>query len=100
MLIVEHVSALVLGALGVIELHLVCVAAILGEAEFRLSLLEGGLGAQVILVDGRSVNVELVLGLVYTLLVAVRAGLFAFSDALVKVDHGLFLVKFPLLTCS
>jgi hypothetical protein len=97
LLIVEYVSAQVLGSLAVIKLHLVRVAAILGETQFGLSLLEEGLSAGVVLVGGGSINIESFLGAVDTLLVAVRAGLFAFGDALIEVDHRLFLVEFALL---
>jgi hypothetical protein len=96
LLIVEYVSALVLGSLAVIKLHLVRVAAILGETQLGLSLLEGGLSARIVLVGGGSINIESLLGSVDTLLVAVRAGLFAFGDALIEVDHRLLLVEFAL----
>jgi hypothetical protein len=85
------------GALAVVKLRLVGIAAVLGEAQLGLPLTEGRLRARVVLVGCRTVGVELFLGLVDALLIAVSAGLFAFGDALVKVDHCLLLVKFALL---
>jgi hypothetical protein len=97
LLFVEDVSAGVLRVLAVVELCLVCVSSILGVAQFGLTLIEGGVRGGASFVAVGCVRVEGVLRCVQSLLVAVRAGLFAFGDALVQVGQRLLEVKLVLL---
>jgi hypothetical protein len=98
LLFVEHVSAGGLRVLAVVELCLVCVAPILGMAQFGLTPIEGGVGGGVIFVNSVGcVRVERVLRGVQSFLVTVSAGLFAFGDALVQVGQRLLEVKLVLL---
>jgi hypothetical protein len=98
LLLVEDASAGVLRVLAVVELCLVCVAPILGVAQFGLTLIEGGVRGGVIFVElVGCVRVECVLRDVQSFLVAVRASLFAFGDALVQVGQRLLEVKLVLL---
>jgi hypothetical protein len=100
LLLVEDVSAQVLGSLVVVELGLVCVAAVLSETQFGLAAIDRGGRSTVIVIGAGAVGVERYLCFVEALLVAVGADLFAFGDALVEVDQCLFLVEFALLAGS
>lgn len=97
LLLVEDVPAQILGSLVVVELCLVCVAAVLSETEFGLTRIDGRDPGEVMVNGGRAVGVERYLCFVEALLVAVGPDLFAFGDALVEVDQHLFLIEFALL---
>jgi hypothetical protein len=83
LLLVEDVPAPVLGSLVVVELYLVCVAAVLGETQFGLAPVDRGDSGTVIVIGAGTVGVERCLCFVEMLLVLVSADLFAFGDALV-----------------
>jgi hypothetical protein len=100
LLLVEDVSAQVLGSLVVIQLGLVCVAAVLSETQFGLAPFGRSDRDKVMVIGGRAVGIERDLCFVEALLVAVGADLFAFGDALVEIDKCLFLIEFALLTSS
>ena len=100
LLLVEHVSPQVLGSLVVVQLRLVCVAAVLSETQLGLPPLGEGDRHEVVVIGGRAGGIERNLGLVEVLLVTVGADLFTFGDALVEIDEGLFLIEFALLTSS
>jgi hypothetical protein len=98
LLLVEDVSAQVLGSLVVVELRLVCVAAVLSETQFGLPPLSDSERYKVIVIGRRAVGVERDLCFVEVLLVAVGPDLFTFSDGLVEIDQCLLLIEFALLT--
>jgi hypothetical protein len=100
LLLVEDVSAQVLGSLVVVELYLVRVAAVLSETQFGLTTINRCGRGTVMVVGGGAVGVERYLCFVEALLVAVGADLFALGDALVEVHERLFLVEFQLLAGS
>jgi hypothetical protein len=83
LLFVEHVSAEVVGSLVVVELCLVGVAAVLGEAQFGLTLIDERQRGEIISVGCGAVGIERQLCFVEAMLVAVSAGLFALGDALI-----------------
>jgi hypothetical protein len=97
LLLVEHISAQVLGSLVVVQLCLVGVAAVLSETQFGLTTIDRGDRGKVIVIGGGAGGVERSLCFVEALLVAVGTDLFAFGDALIEVDQCLFLVEFVLL---
>jgi hypothetical protein len=97
LLLVEDVAAQVLGALVVVELRLVCVAAVLGETQFGLTSIDRSSLGIVMITGAGPVGVESSLCFVDALLIVVGADLFTFGDALVQVDQCLFLVEFVLL---
>jgi hypothetical protein len=98
LLLVEHISAQVLGSLVVVQLCLVCVAAVLSKTEFGLTPLGRSNRHEVSVVGGRAVGIKRDLCFVEALLVTVGPDLFAFGDALVEIDKRLLLIKFALLT--
>jgi hypothetical protein len=106
LLFVEDVSAQILGSLVVVQLCLVCVAAVLGETELRLAPIDRGDRRTVIGAGGAgatgagAVGVECYLSFVESLLVAVGPDLFALGDALVEIDQCLFLIELVLLAGS
>jgi hypothetical protein len=97
LLIVEDVSAEVLGSLVFVELCLVCVASVLSQTQFGLAQVGGRMRGRIVFVGCTAVSVEGQLSFVDALLVAVGTNLLAFSDALVQIDQRLFLVEFVLL---
>jgi hypothetical protein len=92
LLFVEHVSAEVVGSLVVVELCLVGVAAVLGEAQLGLTLIDDRQRGQISFVGCGAFCIERQLCLVKAMLVAIGAGLFAFGDALIYIDERLLLV--------
>jgi hypothetical protein len=100
LLLVEHVSADVVGSLVVIKLCLACVAAVLSEAQLGLTPLGRGDRDEVVVIGGGAVGIKPNLCFVEALLVAVGAGLLPFGDALVEIDKRLFLIELALLASS
>jgi hypothetical protein len=97
LLVVEDVSSEVVGSLVFVELGLVGVAPVLRQTQFGLAQVGGRLRGRIVFVGCTAVGVEGQLSLVEALLVPVGTNLLAFSDALVQIDQGLFLVEFVLL---
>jgi hypothetical protein len=85
LLLVEHVAAEVAGALVVVELYLVRIAAVLRDAELRLTLIEERQCGETIFVGYVAVRIEHKLRLIKATLITVGAGLFAFGNALIYV---------------
>jgi hypothetical protein len=98
LLLVQDGAAQVVGSLVVVELHLVRVAAVLGETQFGLTTIDRRDRGTVMAIGGGAVGIERYLGFVEVLLVAVGPDLFALGDALVEIDQCLFLVELALLT--
>jgi hypothetical protein len=97
LLLVKDVSAQVLGSLVVVQLCLVCVAAVLSETELGLAPFGRGDRYEVIVISGRAAGIKRNLCFVEALLITVSADLFAFGDALIDVYKRLFSVEFRLL---
>jgi hypothetical protein len=97
LLVVEDVSAEVLGSLVFVELCLVGVATVLRQTQFGLAQIGGRTRDRIVFVGRTAVSVEGQLSRIEALLVAIGTNLLAFSDALVQIDQRLFLVKFVLL---